>query len=58
MFVNIAQEQGWSFVFCSPENLPVERHVKKHIELYTGFPFGEKVPTPRLPLEKLVPALD
>jgi hypothetical protein len=41
---------------CSPENLPVARHIAKLIEQYTGFPFREGL-TRRLPLEELPSAL-
>jgi twinkle protein len=55
--VNVAQEHGWSVGICSPENLPVARHISKLVEQYTGFPFREG-PTQRLPREGLMPALD
>jgi twinkle protein len=55
--VNLAREHGWSVGICSPENLPVSRHLAKLIEQYTGWPFGEG-PTRRLPQEELITALN
>ena len=52
MMVNIALEEGWRFAICSPENLPVERHIAKLIEQYSGFPFHEGY-NMRLPAEEL-----
>jgi twinkle protein len=57
LLVNLAQEQGWCLGICSPENLPVERHISKLIEQHTGFPFRHG-PTTRLPREGLVPAIE
>lgn len=55
--VNLAREHEWSFGICSPENLPVSRHLAKLIEQCTGWPFREG-PTRRLPQEELIPALN
>lgn len=55
--VNLAREHDWSIGLCSPENLPIQRHIAKFVEQYTGFPFREG-PTKRLPREGLVPALN
>ena len=55
--VNLAREHGWSFGICSPENLPVSRHLAKLIEQYTGWPFREG-PTRRLPQDELITALN
>jgi len=57
LMVNLAQEQGWTIGICSPENLPVARHIAKLVEQFTGFPFRDG-PTQRLPREGLNPALD
>lgn len=57
LVVNLAREHGWSVGLCSPENLPVSRHVAKLIEQYTGLPFREG-PSQRLPPEELAPALE
>lgn len=56
LIVNLAREFGWRFAVCSPENLPVSRHIAKLIELSTGFPFRNG-PRQRLPLEALPSAL-
>ncbi len=52
LMINLAKQEGWRFGVCSPENLPVERHIAKLIELYSGFPFhaGYNI---RLPAEDL-----
>lgn len=57
LLMNLAREQDWAFAVCSPENLPVARHVSKLVEVYSGFPFREG-PTQRLPREGLEPALE
>ncbi len=54
--VNLARNHGWTFGICSPENLPVQRHIAKLTELHTGFPFREG-PSMRLQKDDLVPAL-
>lgn len=55
--VNLARAHGWSVGICSPENLPVSRHVAKLIEQYSGFPFREG-PSKRVPQEEVVTALN
>jgi len=55
--VNLAREHDWNFAICSPENLPVSRHVAKLIEQYSGFPFREG-PSKRVPQEEVVTALN
>lgn len=57
LLVNLAREHGWSVGMCSPENLPISRHVAKLIEQYTGWPFRDG-PSQRLPEEELVSALE
>jgi twinkle protein len=57
LLVNLAREHDWTFGICSPENLPVARHVAKLIEQYTGWPFREG-PTQRLPKDELIPSLE
>lgn len=42
LMINIIQQHGWSVAFCSPENLPVERHFSKLIEKYVGAPFYDR----------------
>ncbi len=55
--MNLAQEHDWSIGLCSPENLPVARHVAKLTEQYTGWPFREG-PSQRLPQEELLSSLE
>jgi len=38
--VNMVREHGWRFVFYSPENWPVERHLKSLLEKTTLKPFS------------------
>lgn len=57
LLINLAREHDWAFGICSPENLPVTRHIAKLIEQYTGWPFREG-PSQRLPQEELVSALE
>ena len=54
--VNLARGHEWAIGICSPENLPVARHLAKLIEQYTGQPFREG-PQERLPQGELLPAL-
>lgn len=39
MMVNLAEDFGWVFAVCSPENMPVSRHVSKLAEKYVRKPF-------------------
>jgi twinkle protein len=39
LMVNLAKTHGWIFAVCSPENLPLSRHVAKIAEKYTRKPF-------------------
>lgn len=55
--VNLGHAHGWSIGICSPENLPVQRHIAKLIEIYSGWPFREG-PSRRLPQEELGLALE
>lgn len=41
LLVNIAQNEGWKFLICSPENLPIERHIASLMEIYSGKKFGQ-----------------
>jgi twinkle protein len=56
LVVNLAKQHEWAIGICSPENLPVARHLAKLIEQYTGRPFREG-PRERLPQQELLPAL-
>ena len=40
LVMNLAKQDDWPFAVCSPENMPVSRHVAKLTEQYTGQPFG------------------
>ncbi|MDE3049557.1 MAG: toprim domain-containing protein, partial [Nitrospirota bacterium] len=55
--VNLAREHEWAIGVCSPENLPVSRHVAKLIEQYSGFPFREG-PSKRVPQGEVVTAIN
>lgn len=44
--LNLAR-QGWRFVFCSLENLPIALHVEKLLKQYLGKPFRDG-PHPRM----------
>ena len=39
LMVQLAKVQGWVFAVCSPENLPLPRHISKLAEKYVGLPF-------------------
>ena len=39
LMVQLAKLQGWVFAICSPENLPLPRHISKLAEKYVGLPF-------------------
>jgi len=57
LMVNIALSDGWRFSICSPENMPVERHISKLIEQYSGFPFHEGY-NQRIPPNKLSESME
>lgn len=48
--INLAR-QGWRFVFCSLENIPIYLHVEKLLRQYIGKPFREG-PNPRMSEEE------
>lgn len=39
VMVNLAKQNGWKFLVCSPENQPIQRHVESLIEIYSGRKF-------------------
>lgn len=41
MLMNIAKTESWSFALFSPENWPVERHIRSLLEKVEGKPFGK-----------------
>lgn len=55
--VNLARDHDLVIAICSPENLPVSRHIAKLIEQYTGRPFREG-PTQRVSSFELTMALE
>ncbi len=50
--INLAR-QGWRFVFCSLENIPIYLHIEKLLKQYIGKPFREG-PNPRMSEEEAV----
>jgi hypothetical protein len=50
--VNLVKNRKWKFLFFSPENFPVHRHVRKLMEKHSGYPFFEGI-TPRLSKENM-----
>ncbi len=51
LMVNLAKAGKWRFAVYSPENSPVEIHLSKLLEKYTGRPFGAG-PTQRMSPEE------
>ena len=41
VLVNLAKNNGWKFLICSPENQPIQRHIEGLIEIFTGKKFGD-----------------
>lgn len=39
LMVNLAKEHGWKFAIFSPENQPIQNHVSRLMEHFTGLPF-------------------
>ena len=56
MAVNLAIHHNWTLGMCSPENWPLEGHIAKLLEKYTGLPFGQG-PLPRLSQQDLASGL-
>jgi twinkle protein len=42
--LNTAISEGWKWVFFSPENFPMEAHLRKHVERYAGKGLWEMLP--------------
>jgi twinkle protein len=40
--MNLAIEHGWVFGVCSPENMPLPRHLSKLLEKHSGKPFRKE----------------
>lgn len=58
LVLNLAQIHGWSVAFCSPENLPVTRHVMKLLEKHVGGPFYDKGHHARMTELEMLDALE
>lgn len=56
--LNLAKQHSWSAAFCSPENLPVTRHLTKMLEKQTGEPFYDKGPRARMTEMDMLDALE
>ena len=56
LMVQLAVLHGWLFAVCSPENLPLPRHIAKLTEKYLGLPFRAG-PTERMTPSQLAEAL-
>ncbi len=54
--VNLALLHGWRFGVCSPENFPLETHIAKLAEKWTGYPFRQG-PSERMATHDLINAL-
>lgn len=50
--VNLAREQNWHTIFCSPENQPIEDHMARICEKYLNKPFT-RGPTERMTADEL-----
>jgi twinkle protein len=50
--VNLAATHGWRFAIFSPENQPLEDHMARMVEKYSGFPFSDG-PTERMASDTL-----
>jgi twinkle protein len=57
LVVNLAKGHDWTIAVCSPENLPITRHIAKLVEQYTGLPFREG-PNVRVSSYELAMALE
>lgn len=58
LILNVARLHGWSAAFCSPENLPVTRHLTKMLEKHVGEPFYDKGPFKRMTDLEMLDALE
>lgn len=50
LVVQLAEKHGWRFAICSPENLPLEEHASRLVQLKANAPFYEG-PKPRMSRE-------
>jgi twinkle protein len=58
LILNLARMHGWGTAFCSPENLPVTRHVTKMLEKHVGGPFHDKGHHARMTEFEMIDALE
>lgn len=58
LLLNLVNIHGWSVAFCSPENLPVTRHLTKMLEKQTGSPFYDKGHIPSMTELELIDAVE
>lgn len=58
LILNLAKQHGWGAAFCSPENLPVTRHLSKLLEKATGAPFYDKDRHARMTQLEMLDALE
>ncbi len=54
--INLSRTHGWPIAMCSPENQPIEDHIARMAEKYTGCPFSAG-PTPRMSEAQLQDAM-
>lgn len=54
---NVCLMHEWKVAFCSPENIPVEKHIIKHIEKYANGAFFQVTHVPRLTEAEVTDAL-
>lgn len=57
LMANMAMQHDWSFAVCSPENMPLQRHISKLIEKFVGLPFGRNLQG-RMQLRDVAQALE
>lgn len=58
LVLNLSSLYDWSVAFCSPENLPVTRHLTKMLEKYVGAPFYDKGQHARMTQMEMLDALE
>ncbi len=58
LVLKLAQGHGWGTAFCSPENLPVTRHLQKLLEKQVGGPFYDKGALARMTEYEMIDALE
>ncbi len=56
LLIFLAENAGWKFGVCSPENQPLQRHVAKFLEKYLRKPFSLRT-TERIGKDELIPGM-